>query len=238
MLGRRLVSFSFIAMILLAFLALSASLRADVINLGTPANAASWKATGAGAVNVPIFQVNANGPGEISITSTSTSAGVFVPGASLANFNGFYSADNDFFLPANAMNVRLDFNGLFGNDRVVLQLNGIDIGNTTFFGTTGLGVMKFSQTTPDIAYVFTETTSGSVASGFNIGGQNKLRLLVNNHGFRPIDTPTQTFSFANDGVTTRVNATLSFAVPEPSTMGLFLAAAVFVLFRRTCKWNV
>ncbi|TWU59392.1 hypothetical protein Poly51_21800 [Rubripirellula tenax] len=219
--------------LLISIVAQTGATGAEVLNLGTGGNASSWTSTGAGAVNAPTFQVNLNSANDISLISNGQATGTFTTGGSLAAFDGFYSAENTFAIPAGATDVRLDFDDLFGNDRVVLQLNGVDIGNSTFFGTTGTGLMQFQYNTPDISYTFDETVAGSVTSGFNIGGLNSLRLVVNNHGFVGIDVPTQTFSFPGDAVNARVAATVTFsAVPEPSSIMALAMGAVGLGFCR------
>ena len=210
------------------------AIGSELLNLGTGGNAASWTVTGAGAVNAPAFQLSADSsPNNISLISDGQATGTAAAGGSLGAFDGFFSAENVFFIPTGATDVRLDFDGLFGNDRVVLQLNGIDIGNSTYFGTTGTGLMQFQYNTPDFVYEFDETSSDTVTSGFNIGGFNSLRLIVNNHGFIPIDVPTQTFSFPGDAVAARVGATVTYtAVPEPSSILALVIGAVGIGSRR------
>src|SRR5437868_7119608 len=105
------------------------SAAAAPITLGTTGNAANWLITGAGATAVPAFQTSANHPGEISPTSNAFGSGSFLSGGSPGAFNGFWFADQTFLLPGNAFGVTLTFNSLYGNDRVVLELNGTIIGN-------------------------------------------------------------------------------------------------------------
>src|ERR1035441_9341912 len=102
------------------------------ITVGTSNNASSWLITGAGATAAPAFQTSTNHSGEISLTSNAVRSGSFVSGGSLAAFNGFWFADLTFILPPNAEGTTLNFKSLYGNDRVVLQLNGINIGNATY----------------------------------------------------------------------------------------------------------
>jgi len=97
--------------------------RGATANLGTSGNAANWRVTGAGATAVAPFQTSANHAGEISLTSNALKSGTFVTGGSLAAFNGFWYADISFSLPANAVNISLNFDNFYGNDRAVLQLN-------------------------------------------------------------------------------------------------------------------
>jgi hypothetical protein len=199
------------------------------LNLGTPGNAGNWNITGAGATGSPAFQVAANGAGEISPTSNGFKDGTFVSGGSLAQFNGFWYADETFSLPSDASNVVLSFDSLYGNDRTVLELNGTIIGNVDHLGATGTGVMAFPPGPPDVSYTFTGTESGEVTSGFVLGGVNDLRLIVNNTGQVPITAPTATFQNSGDATDANVNATLSYTVPEPSTLALLGAGGIGLL---------
>ena len=156
-------------------IALPRRVGAAVINLGTPANAAAWSVTGAGAAGSPAFQVSANGAGEISLTSNAASTGTFVSGGTLASFNGFWYADQTFSVPAGSTGVSLSFDTLFANDRAVLELNGVIIGDVDHLGATGAGKFSFLPGPPDVAYTITGTTSDVVTSGFVIGGLNTLR---------------------------------------------------------------
>ena len=120
--------------------------------VGTQNDASSWLITGAGATAAPAFQDG----NAISITSTGNQSGTFVTGGSLANFNGFWMASNQFSLPANATSTSLTFSGLNFDDRGVLELNGKVIGNTGL-GATGTTTteMAFPPGPPDVSYTFT-----------------------------------------------------------------------------------
>ena len=113
------------------------------LDLGTAGNAASWLITGAGAMGPAAYQVDIEKAGEISLTKDAEMDGKFVKEGSLKKFNGFWVANESFTLPSNASNVSLKFSGLFADDRVVLELNGHIIGNATFNGNSGSGVMSF-----------------------------------------------------------------------------------------------
>ena len=199
------------------------------LDLGTAGNAANWFITGAGATASPAFQVAANGPGEISLTSNALPDGIFVGGGSLAKFNGCWYADEFFSVPSYASNVRLAFDSLYGNDRAVLTLNGTIIGDGNYTGFTGPGVMAFSPGSLDVVYTFTGTKSGIVTSGFVFGGVNNLRLIINNTGVVPMDAPTATFNGGGDGTDASVNITLTYSVPEPSSLVLLLGCGAISL---------
>jgi hypothetical protein len=213
--------------------------------LGTAGNASNWKITGAGATGASAFQVDINDPGEIGITNNGHSNGSIVSGGSLSKFNGFWYADETFTLPSNAVNVTLSFSGLFGDDRVVLELNGVMIGNATLPGETGAGVMSFPgpgdtdlPSPPDVDYTFTGATSGTVTTGFVLGGLNDLRLIVNNTGHGGFLTdPTVTFQGSGDTTEASVDATLTYevnSVPEPSSLVLCIVCAGFAGY---CGWR-
>ena len=212
---------------------LACSTRAAVIDLSTPGNASDWLITAAGAVDEPSYQSNVNRPGTITLVDNALVNGVFVPGASLDDYNGYWHAENRFLVPDNATEVQLEFDGLWANDRVVLTLNGVDIGNATFGGGTGLGLMRFEEFGADLPYTFTETTAGTVTSGFNVGGTNVLRMTINNTGVN-LAAPTVASAFPGDATVAHLaNATVSYTViPEPSSVAFLLAATSSLLLTR------
>src|SRR5262249_995965 len=136
------------------------------VNLGTSGNAAHFRITGAGAASAPAFQTGSG----ISITSTTNQSGAFVSGASAANFDGFWYADEAFLVPVGATNVSLSFSALSGDDRVVLELNGAIVGNFALIqgspnSYVGPGQMRLAEPS-DASFVFTGTASGTLTGGF------------------------------------------------------------------------
>lgn len=204
-----------------------------VIDLATPGNASDWLITAAGAVDAPSFQSNVNRSGTITLLDNSLVSGNFVTGASVAQYNGFWYAENSFDIPAGATDVEFSFDGLWANDRVVMFLNGVEIGNATFGGRTGLGLMKFSESGADEPYTFSEKNNGNITTGFNIGGTNTLRMTINNTGV-DLEAPTVASAFPNDGTVAHLaSATLTFtAIPEPSSALFATSVSAIALLRR------
>jgi hypothetical protein len=205
------------------------------IDLGTDGNASNWLITGGGAADAPAMQRY----DEISLTSDAHNDGTFVNGASLAAFNGFWYADETFTIPTGATNVVLNFSGLQGDDRVVLELNGNILGDFFLNGafanppTTGSGEMSFPPGPPDVAYTFTGTTSGTTSTGFNIGGDNDLRLIVNNTHGSDLSAGTKTFQGSGDATDATVVASINYdVVPEPASVAILCAAGVLCRRRR------
>jgi len=184
---------------------------AGVITISTSNNAANWLITGAGANVAPAFQLNDS----ISLTSNGLNSGTFAPGGSLAQFNGFWFADLTFSLPADAKNVVLNLNSGGFDDRAVVQLNGTDIGNGGIAGP-GSGLMTFSSGSPEVTYPFTGFGSGIVTSGFNVGGLNTLRLIVNNTSSGIFGT-TKTFQGTGDFTVANFSGTVTFDQPAVTT---------------------
>jgi hypothetical protein len=220
--------------------------KAGTTNLGTAGNAASWEITGGGAAGATAFQVDVTQAGQIAPTSNGKSSGSFASGGSLANFNGFWYADETFKLPSNATNIKLSFSGLYGDDRIVLELNGTMIGNYALNGTNGAGngVMSFLgpndmhlPNPPDVNYTFTDAVSGTATTGFVVDGVNDLRLIVNNTGQEPITDPTRTFKGTDDTTEAFLDATLTYqvkSVPEPSSLLIGIVSASVAGY---CGWR-
>jgi hypothetical protein len=82
-----------------------------------------------------------------------------------------------------------------------------------------------------VPYTITGTTSGTITSGFVLGGVNTLRLIVNNMGTTSIASPTATFATSNDATDASVVASVTYAVPEPG-IGLLCAAAGLLMIPR------
>jgi len=213
-------------------LAPASATLAATLDVGT-ASAGNWLITGAGAVAAPSYNPS-DLPGTISITSNGNSTGTFVSGASLADFNGFWYADSLFTIPSNATGVTLSFSRLLADDRVVLQLNGTDIGDYLLStgGVGGPGVMSFPPGPPDVSFTFTDQASAIITSGFLLGGVNDLRLVINNTGAASPSTPTRTFQSTGDFTYAQLSGTITYSVPEPATLSLLAVTALTVLSRR------
>ncbi len=193
------------------------------IDLGTTGQASQFRVTGAGAsaavpyaINDPQSRTTIRG---ISLTSTADSTGTFVSGGSLASFDGFWYADETFFLPVDATNVTLNYT-LFADDRVVIQLNGATIGNFGLGPTvpfSGTGLMRLSSGGTDAPFPFSGTATGSITSGFQLGTTNTIRLIVNNTNAGSTGA-TQGFQGAGDYSFVALVATVSYGAPplEPN----------------------
>jgi hypothetical protein len=217
------------------FLVLAANetaLAVTVVNLGTPGNAASWLITGGGASMAPAFQVlcDSTAPGCISPSSNGNSTGTLISGFLVSN-SSFWYADNTFSIPAGATGISLSFSGLVGDDRVVLQLNGANIGNFCCAGglTAGDGIMSFNGSTYVNPFDFTNTVSGTVTSGFVVGGANTLRLVENNT-FGGTNSSALDRNFApNDNENASVVASVTYNAPLSPPPPAMPAPSSFVL---------
>jgi hypothetical protein len=189
------------------------------VNLGTN-NAANWLTTvGGGGGGTPfLLNIVPGWPTGIGITSNGTASGQWVPGASAAAFNGFWAARETFTIPEGATNVSLSFSGLGADDRCVLELNGTILGDYNLSQQTGPGIMSFPPGLPDVPYNYTLVTNGQITSGF-LSGENELLLVVNNTGWGGPHDPTRAMP-EGDNTFVSLNATLTYTVPEPSTLAL------------------
>jgi hypothetical protein len=176
----------------------------------------------------------------LSVTSNGNSGGTFVDGGLVANFDGFWTLNYTFTLPSNATSVLLNFSGLFADDRAVLELNGTMIGNTDLTGNGMVsGQMTLTDGGPNNSFNFTEVTSGSVSTGFNLGGANTLSIIVNNTGNgafgAPSDIGGQDYTAAFLQGSLSYNPGSSSSVPEPRSAVLLatsLGALTLLMSRR------
>src|SRR5579884_1759716 len=158
-----------------------------------------------------------------------------------ATFDGFWTANFTFSLPAGATGVSLNFSNLTADDRGVLELNGAIIGNTYIGGTTpATGDMVFTDGGTNGAYSFGGAASetGLVTTGFNIGGSNTLTMIVNNTESGPGGSLNPR-GFTVAGVTGSVDYIATVAgVPEPGSALLIVSAlAGTALLRRRAVIN-
>jgi hypothetical protein len=149
-----------------------------------------WTVTTSGISNVAPFVIYTNAEisvPAIGVTSTGVGTGFFLLGENLTNFDGFWTATNQFYLPPAATNVSLTFSNLGFDDAGVLFLNGTPIAATDTHsasnGTTS-GRVVFQNGTAS-TWSFTGPDNGvfgAVTNGFILGGQNALSATINNTG--------------------------------------------------------
>jgi hypothetical protein len=198
---------------------LQASTAFDISS--TPAN---WLVSGAGAANaVPLLTGS-----HLSITSNENETGAFIVGGSLSNFDGFWAASSSFFLPLNATNISLSFGHFSSDDRAVLDLNGVVIGNSGN-GAPGDGSFNFTDGSTLQAFDFTDQISGTITTGFNIGGQNSLVVIVNNTSTGILGA-TRTFQSTSDNTFFELTGVVTDTiVPEPASAVLVWSGGAVLL---------
>lgn len=206
----------------------------------------NWTVSGGGASNVSPYIVTTKvfpgggAPGFtitwISITSTAETNGTFVAGGSIAGFSdGFWIADYRFFLPSNAVSVTLNYTNLYGDDRVVLTLNGTPIAATGIISAQGTnGDMVFTRGGPTQPYTFSGpdgSVSGVVAAGFHAGSSNLLEAIANNTHTGIYGTNEPLSAGIHDQAILGLAGTISYsiAVPPPVFMGYGRSSNGFLL---------
>ncbi|HEV3333472.1 MAG TPA: hypothetical protein VG096_20955 [Bryobacteraceae bacterium] len=210
----------------MAVLSLVPVASADMIDGSTGTGA--WTVSGAGATNAT---ADVLGSGAISFTSNGRRTGTFVNGASLAAFDGYWTASFTFFLPSTATDVSGSFSNLFADDRVVLFFNGNEIGD----GGIGIpasgsvaGQMELTDGGGDQPFTFASSDSaGSGSGGFILGGVNTLLAVINNTGSGVTGT-TKTFLGDGDGSVFRLQAEVTFA-PEPAGLSTLVGGCLVAL---------
>jgi hypothetical protein len=211
---------------------------AATLDLGTAGNATSWLITGGGATMAPAFQLNcsAGEVGCISVSSNGMASGTLVTGFS-ANNSGFWFADRTFSIPAGATNISLAFSGLSGDDRVVLELNGTIVASFCCAAgqVNGNGIMMLDGVNYVNPFDFTNVPSGTVNSGFIVGGTNTLRLIENNtNALLNSSAPNANFALG-DEENAGIIATLTYTpaipplTPAPSSLLLMGVGMVALL---------
>jgi hypothetical protein len=224
-----LANLGFLTCLVLAISSCASTSFAGTINVSgvEPSNWAVW---GAGASDATPFEVN----GHLTITNNQMESGTFLPGGTLASFDGFWYAEDTFSLPADAENISLSFSSFQSDDRAVLELNGVIIGNSS--NGEGEGSMQFTDEGALQAFDFTTIGgSGTITTGFVAGGTNTLEVIVNNTGDGVVG-PTKTFQNSGDKTFLKLNGTVTYTDgPEPSTMILAAFGSVAILFKARRK---
>ena len=211
------------------FAVLCSPLNAGIIDLSTgPAN---WTVSipNAGVSDVTPFGSGPDGT-NLKLDSVGNGSGTWVTGGSNATFDGFWVADLTFTIPAGATGVTLSFSNLHIDDRAVVSLNGASFASLGI-GGGGLGEMVLVDHGPNDSYTFLQNLTGTVTSGFNIGGTNTIEWIINNTG-NGISGAPQGLS-GGDYTSFAMVGTLSYSTdvastPEPGSMGLIAAGLALV----------
>ena len=213
------------------FAILCSPLNAGTIDVST--GTASWTVSipSAGVSNATPFG-NGGGDGtHLCITSGCNDSGTWVTGGSYNTaFDGFWVADLTFTIPAGATGVALNFSNLQVDDRAVVYLNGAPFASLAQ-GGGGLGEMMFVDGVSDVPYTFAQNLTGTLTSGFNIGGTNTIEAIVNNTGCGRCNPPDGLSS--GNPTDFAMVGTLSYSqgdtsTPEPGSMGLIAAGLALV----------
>ncbi len=192
--------------------------QADTVDIGT-ANAANWTVTADGST-FTAFQLGGN------VTMTSTGNALGTSPVDLTKFDGVWLATLSFTLPADAINVELNTTTLLADDKLVVSLNGTDIGNSLVAGGTGAG--NFFRNGASEAITYSGNQALSVTSGFVLGGTNHLIVYVNNTDTTDPNAAPSNFAFPTADTSFDLTGAVTYdeavqaGVPEPQYIGLWL----------------
>jgi hypothetical protein len=215
-------------------LLVSFGLSAQTISFDT-GTASEWSVTGGGAQNATPFVINypEGNPSTfynfLSVTTTGDGTGNFLQGGSLADFTGFWTAIFTFTLPSNATGINLNYNNFFADDRAVLNLNGQAIDATGIISIQNVsGSMVFTDGGDAQPYSFSGSfSSGTISSGFNIGGINTIEAIVNNTGEGIVGSDNDISS--GDTTFLGLSGAIVYSVPEPSSFALAVIGILIMM---------
>jgi hypothetical protein len=233
---------------LVLLLVMAAAGFAATIDISTSNNSTAdgyqWIITDIGATGgQSAVAYNPGGNPFVSFTSTGQTGGTSA--CPSCTFNGFWVATLSFNLPSWATGVSLNYSNLMSDDRALLLLNPtgtITGSSTSIIGSTGMGTtngsMQFTASGTQTPYTFNSLSwfgSGTVNSGFNIGGTNTLMLLVNNTNGGAAGS-TVPFGSSGDTTVAGVSGTLTYSappsgVPEPSAIAYILIGLVPLAYK-------
>jgi hypothetical protein len=203
--------------------------QADTVDIGT-ANAANWTVTADGST-FAAFELG----GAVTMTSTGNSLGASP--IDLTKFDGVWLAKLTFTFPADAINIALNTTSLLADDKLVVSLNGTDIGNALVGGGTGAGT--FFRNGASESVVYSGNQALSVSSGFVLGGTNNLIVYVNNTDTTDPNAAPSNFAFPTADTAFELAGAVTYsesaqsAVPEPqSALWFGLGGAILAGVRR------
>jgi hypothetical protein len=232
---------------------------AATVEFDVSTNSGHWNIAKFGQVDMSAPAYLIPGTTLISPSSTGYSTGTMAGGAAVSSFDGFWVATLTFVLPEGVVNPTLNFSLpegyaasypiLYGDDRVVLELNGQDIGNATLNEMNSAqpsdGIMYFWPVWGQ-AYTFTNSVGAHITTGFH-SGTNTLSLIVNNTGVARIDYP-QIWGFrsSTDFTGASVLGTLTYGwngpnppylTPEPGTLSCLLLGFIPIVYRLRKRYS-
>ena len=208
------------------------------VNSGEPDPAFTWNYTGNFAD--PRYQAYTAGNSSTWIMaggdlSANNHYGPDVPVAT-PSYQGVAFLYFTFDLPAEATNVKLNLNSVFGDDRVVLSLNQRDLGGFSPYLSSSSVPTAGVMMDANLKYVSHTFVSSSGPytyndqSLFNIGGHNVFRFWQNNTNSVDPSAPAHVNSYY-DGSDIAISGAVSYttlntefaSVPEPASSWALLA---------------
>ena len=146
--------------------------RANSIDVST--GTANW------TVSLPIESVSAVTPfgagggdgSNLCLSNTCGAGGTWVTGGGVAGFDGFWTAQLTFTIPAGATGVTLTYPAFTVDDRAVLELNGVIFASGS---SAGMGEMELTDGGPNNPYTFSATPAEPSPADSTSAAQTRLK---------------------------------------------------------------
>lgn len=160
--------------------------------------------------------------------------GTAIPGLDPATWDGIWYAESRFYVPSWAVDPHLYINSANVDDKAMVVLNSWIVGEFAVAGQTGPGTFSpFAGTTWDVTY----DPSLNYHWGWDkelpgmVGGWFDLLVVMNNTGSFDLSADPSTFGGGWDNTYLSLDATFTYATPEPAAWALLFTAGGVLAWR-------